>query len=92
VKYRKNGKSLCTLYPKQGYFVALINISDKESVEADLLIPACDEYTHEIYNKTQSGTYGKSLALEVTSQSILHDVKNLIVLRACSRKHNRQGN
>ena len=35
VKYKKSGKALCTLYPKQGYFQALVVIGAKES--ADLL-------------------------------------------------------
>jgi len=34
VKYQKSGKSLCSLYPKQGYFTALIPIEGKShSVE-----------------------------------------------------------
>jgi len=55
VKYKKRGKSLCTLYPKQGYFVALI--------------------------QTKIGDNSKPVALEVTSESILGDVKGLVALR-----------
>ena len=86
VKYKKSGKALCTLYPKQGYFVTLIAVGAKEIAEADLLIPLCDEYTQNLYNRTELGTVGKSLAVEVTSENILGDVKNLIALRAGSRK------
>ena len=81
VKYKKSGKSLCTLYPKQGYFVALINIGDKEAAEADLLIPLCDKYTQDIYRKSKLGFSGKSLVLEVTNDTILRDAKELIALR-----------
>mgnify|MGYP005779037109 CR=1 FL=1 len=86
VKYKKNDKSLCTLYPKQGYFIALIAVGSKEVVEADSLIPFCDEYTQNLYSQTKFGTVGKSLPVEVTNESILCDVKNLIALRAGSRK------
>jgi len=86
VKYKKGGKALCTLYPKHGYFIALIAVGAKEIVEADLLIPLCDEYTQNLYSQTEFGTVGKSLALEVTSENILRDVKNLIALRDGSRK------
>ncbi|PJJ27155.1 DUF3788 domain-containing protein [Lacrimispora celerecrescens] len=82
VKYKKSGKALCTLYPKQGYFIALVNVGAKESLEAELLIPLCDEYTQDLYTQTKSGTSGKSLAINVTSESILRDVKELIALRA----------
>lgn len=86
VKYKKSGKSLCTLYPKQGYFMALIPIGHKEAAEADLLIRVCDKYTQDLYNRTESGVHGKSLAVEVKSEQILHDVKNLVALRVPSRK------
>jgi len=86
VKYKKSGKSLCTLYPKQGYFITLVAVGAKESVEAELLIPLCDEYTQEVYNQTKFGAGYKSLAIDVTSENILRDVKNLIALRVGSHK------
>jgi AraC family transcriptional regulator len=85
VKYKKRGKALCALYPKQGHFLALVNVGAKEAAEADLLMPLCDEYTQELYRRTKSGNYGKSLAFDVTSESILRDMKELIALRAVQR-------
>lgn len=75
---------MCTLYPKQGYFVALVNIGEKEAADADLLIPLCDRYTQEIYSQIKSGANGKALAINVTSHNILRDVKELIGLRVSS--------
>jgi AraC family transcriptional regulator len=86
VKYKKSGKALCSLYPKQGYFVALIAVGVKEMDEADFLITLCDEYTQNIYRRTKAGASGKSLAVEVTNEKILSDVKELIALRAKPRK------
>lgn len=86
VKYKKGGKALCTLYPKQGYFIALIAVGAKEIAEADLLIPLFDEYTQNLYRRTEFGTLGKSLPVEITNENILRDVKNLIALRAVSCK------
>ena len=77
---------MCTLYPKQGYFVALIAVGAKEIDEADLLIPFCEGYTQKLYSRTEYGTAGKSLAFEVTSEEILFDEKRLIALRAAHRK------
>ena len=82
IKYKKSSKSLCTIYPKQSYFVALVNISEKEAAEADLLIPLCDKYTQELYKQTKSGKNGKALAISVTNTNILCDVKELVELRA----------
>ena len=86
VKYKKGGKALCTLYPKQGYFAALIAVGEKEEAEAELLMPHCDAYTRELYAKTKPGAAGKSLGVEVTSESILRDVKALIAIRAGTKK------
>ena len=82
VKYKKRGKALCTLYPKQGYFLALIPIGSNELAEADLLVCACSEYTQNIYANSKSSTGGKSLAMEITNKDILSDVKTLLSIRA----------
>lgn len=86
VKYRKSGKALCTLYPKQGYFTALVNIGPKEADDADQLISLCSTCTQDLYRRTQAGKTGKALALQVTSKEILQDVIALAGLRAGTRK------
>jgi len=87
VKYKKGGKSLCTLYPKQGYFLSLITIAEKDVVGADLIISSCTDYIKEMYHNTAFGkNYGKMLGIEVTSEDILRDMKELMALRAGYRK------
>ena len=81
VKYKKSGKSLCTLYPKDGYFLALIPVSAKDLDEAEILIKLCDKYTQDLYHQTKSGNTGKSLAMEVKNKKILADLKSLVALR-----------
>jgi len=85
VKYKKGCKSLCTLYPKQGYFMALVPVGKKEMIEADLLVPLCGEYTQNLYNSSKTGATGKSLAFEVTDKDILHDMQKIIALRVTSK-------
>ncbi len=81
VKYKKSGKALCTLYPKQDYFVALVAVGAKEQNEADLLAPLCGDYARELYNRSRPGHMGRSLAFEVTSEEILRDMEKFIALR-----------
>ncbi len=82
VKYKKSGKSLCTLYPKHGYYLSLITIAEKDADEADLLISACCDYVKDLYTRTQFAKhYGKMLGLEVTSEEILRDMQELMALR-----------
>jgi len=85
VKYKKSGKSLCTLYPKKGYILALLPIGVREMSEAELLMPLCTEYTQNLFNGTACGHSGKSLAFEVKDEKVLGDMKGLIAIRAKSK-------
>lgn len=81
VKYQKGGKSLCTLYPMQGYFIALVVIGNKEMTETELLMPALSEYTRNLFQSTRFSCGGKWLMLHVKNEEIMNDVKKLIDIR-----------
>lgn len=81
VKYQKGGKSLCTLYPMEGYFIALVVIGAKEEPEAGLLMPYATSYVRELYAKTPFSCGGRWLMLHVTDEAVLEDVLRLIALR-----------
>jgi len=85
VKYKKSGKSLCTLYPKHGYILSLVPIGPSEMNEAELLIPLCTQYTQNLFKQTGSGHNGMSLAFVVENENVLQDMKNLIALRVVPR-------
>lgn len=82
LKYQKSGRSLCTLYPMENYFIALIVIGNKEMHEAELLMPLCSKYTQALYQKTASSTGGRWLMINITDRPILDDVINLLQIRA----------
>lgn len=86
IKFQKSGKSLCTVYPKQGFFVAMISFSAKELDDADVLIQMCEDYTKEKYQKAKTSKLGKSISFEVTNEKILADIKELAAFRAQSTK------
>ncbi|WP_312645601.1 DUF3788 domain-containing protein [Hydrogenoanaerobacterium sp.] len=81
VKYKKGGKSICTLYPSEGCFSCLVVIQDKQQVEAEFMLMGFDRHVQDIYQKTKSGMGGKWLMIDVTSEKILADLKDLIYLR-----------
>ena len=86
VKYQKSGRSLCTLYPMDGYFIALVVIGAKEELETELILPTFTEYVQNLM-KTSSGMLGSSwLMINVTNESILEDVKTLIQIRRKIKK------
>jgi len=86
VKYAKNGKSLCTLYPKQGFLQLLVPVGLHDIDEAELLMPQCTEYTQDLFKNAPSLHIGKSLAYEVRDRDVLNDVKKLIEIRINNMK------
>lgn len=81
VKYQKAGRSLCTLYPMEGFFIALVVIGAKEEMEAEPLLLTCDESIQKIYHGAVPLMGGRWLMVHVTSEKIVDDVKQLIQLR-----------
>jgi hypothetical protein len=81
VKYQKGGKSLCTLYPMEGFFIALVVIGSKESLEAELMLSSYSEYTQSLYRNTAYSAGGRWLMINVSESAILDDVINLIQIR-----------
>ncbi len=85
VKYQKSGKSLCTLYPMEGFFIALVVVGNKESFEADLLLPSLSKFTQSLYQNTAFSAGGRWLMINVTEPTILDDVIRLVQIRAKSK-------
>ncbi len=85
VKYKKSGKSLCTLYPMEGFFIALVVIGNKESFEAELMLPSFSKYTQSLYHNTAFSAGGRWLMINVTEPAILEDVISLVQIRAKSK-------
>lgn len=81
MKYKKGGRSLCTLYPMEGFFIALIVIGERERTETELALPFFTEYLQRLYRETKSGMGQKWLMISVTDIDILDDVKKCIAIR-----------
>ena len=81
IKYKKGGKSLCTLYPMQGYFIALVVVGSHELTEAEFLMPQCSDYVQTVFKNTKTGNGQKWLMLDVRDRGIMDDVFSLINLR-----------
>lgn len=81
LKYQKSGKSLCTLYPMAGFFIALVVVGAKEQLEAEIALGTFSAYTRELYHKTAPFNGGRWLMIEVKDESVLEDVKTLMAIR-----------
>ena len=85
VKYRKGGRALCTLYPDDGQFIAMVSVGVKEAPEAELLLPTCSDYMRELFARTQTFNGGRWLMIRGTDAAVLEDVKKLIRLRVAPK-------
>lgn len=81
VKYKKAGRTLCTLYPMEGYYIALIVIGDREQTETELMLPFFTEYLQNLYHETKPGMGQRWLMIGVTDDAVLEDVKQCIAIR-----------
>ena len=81
VKYKKSGRALCTLYPDEGAFTALISISANDMPQAELLLPTCSPYLRDLFTRTGPFNGGRWLMIRATDARVLEDVKTLIRLR-----------
>lgn len=86
IKYKKSGKSLCTLYPMEGYFIALVVIGGKEEDEVRIGMETglYSSYLKGLYDNTTYMKIGRWLMIEVRNQETLRDIKNLIEIRVKS--------
>lgn len=86
VKYQKSGRSLCMLYPMDGFFIALVVIGAKEEMEAELLMPTLTDHVQELMKSSVAVTGGRWLMIHVTDEAVLDDVKRLVQLRRKIKK------
>lgn len=81
IKYQKSSKSLCTLYPMEGFFIALVVVGTKEEEEVEMALGTYTPYVQGLYRKTSFSCGGRWLMIEVKEKSVLNDIKSLIAIR-----------
>ena len=86
VKYKKGGRALCTLYPDEGAFTAMVTVGSKEAAEAELLLPTFSDYLRELYDRTREFNGARWLMIRVSDPRVLEDVKTLIRLRVAPKE------
>ncbi len=82
IKYKKSGKSLCTLYPMENYFIALVVINEKMKPRAGLVINECGEYLQDLFMRTPFSCGGQWMMIHVSDKLIFEDLMKLIFVRS----------
>lgn len=82
VKFRKAGKNLCTIYPKEEYFSVLVVIGQKEKKAVEAILQECTAELKDIYNQTKTGNGQKWLMIDLEDKEKMYaDIFRLIDIR-----------
>lgn len=83
LKFKKSGRNLCTIYPREGYFSVMIVIGRRDQPALEALLPdLCDEL-RELYANTREFNGQRWLMLSVEDRDAMYaDALRLIELRS----------
>ena len=82
IKFKKTGKNLCTVYPKENYITVLIVISQKEKFQVEAILEHLHPTIQEIYQTTKEGNHQRWLMIDVEDNDKLYrDILQLIDIR-----------
>ncbi len=82
VKFKKSGKTLCTLYPKEGFFTVLVVIGENEKERFEELLPTLTTDLQDLYHNTKEGMGQRWLMIDLEDEDKrVEDVKNMIAIR-----------
>lgn len=86
MKFKKSGKSLCTLYPREGYFTLLVVVGAKEKEIVEGALPEMSSEIQEIYHGTKEGNGQRWLMIDLEdADEIYEDTLKLIDIRASAK-------
>ena len=84
-KRQARGRALCTVYPRDGFFICMVSVGSKEKDEAEALLATADPYVRALYERSADSSMGRWLMIEITSEGILRDAEALMLLRAAPK-------
>lgn len=82
IKFKKDSKSLCTVYPRENYFCVMVVIGRKEKEKFENMLSNFCIEIQEIYNSTKEGNNQKWLMIDLEDEDKKYeDVKKIIKIR-----------
>lgn len=81
IRYRRRGRSLCTLYPEKGSFAILIVLGKKEVIEFKEKTGDFSERFIALFNNARQFHDGRWLWIRVLEKSDAEDVKRLLIIK-----------
>lgn len=72
IKFKKTGKTLCTIYPKELYFTVMIVVGQKEKVFVGEILSEFTFELQEIYHHTKEGNGQRWLMIDIENEDDLY--------------------
>jgi AraC family transcriptional regulator len=86
VKYRKSGRTLCTVYPRSGHFMLLLVVGQKEKQRVEDLLPEMSEEFRNAYNRTQEWMGQRWMMFDISVHTaLLDDILKVVRIRRESK-------
>jgi len=81
VRYRKSGKTLCTLFPENGSYTVLITLGKKEREKLSDIFGTLNDIIANIIRNTTIYHDGQWLWIQVRETTEVEDIKKLIQIK-----------
>lgn len=82
VKFKKSGRTLCTIYPRELYFTVMVVVGRKEKERVEETLPECCTQIRELYERTKEGNGQRWLMIDLEdADEVYRDVSGLIRIR-----------
>lgn len=82
VKFKKSSRSLCTVYPRETYFTAMVVIGRREKEAVEAILPDCSPQLQELYARTREGNGQRWLMIDLEDRDqVYQDVFRLMDIR-----------
>jgi hypothetical protein len=81
IRYRKSGKTLCSLFPEHGAFTTLVVLGTKEGEKSSQILDDLTPSTRQLLGSTNQMHDGKWLWIRVLKPDHVEDIKHLLALK-----------
>lgn len=82
VKFKKAGKTLCTVYPRKGHFYLLVIVGNKEKEQTEALMDDLSDGFKSIYTNTKEGIGQRWLLFDFNKKNdVYEDVLKIVRIR-----------
>ena len=82
LKFKKSGKTLCTIYPRENYFTVLVVVGKKEKDAVKAILQEFNPILRDIYCQTKDGNGQRWLMIDLEDKENMYsDIFRLIDIR-----------